>query len=300
MSGVSPPAALISRSRGAALVLLAAVLFGTTGTAQALGPDGVSPLAVGAGRVVLGGLLLAVVAGFLGELRDGRTWSGRAQWAAAAGVAVYQVAFFAGVSRAGVALGTIVTIGSAPALTGLLGWVVGQGRPGRWWWFATALAVGGGALLVGSGTDAGRADPVGIGLALAAAAAYAVYTVAAKQLLDDGHRPIGVMGRTFGLGGLLLLPVLVVVGPAAVLDQPGILVVVLYLAVVTTVVGYVLFARGLEVLPAPTVATLTLAEPLVAGALGVLVLGEPLTGARVAGAALVLTGLVVLGSRPGR
>ncbi len=42
-------------------VLLAAVCFGTTGTAQAIGPGG-SPVAVGAARIVFGGLLLVLVA----------------------------------------------------------------------------------------------------------------------------------------------------------------------------------------------------------------------------------------------
>ena len=41
-------------------VLIAAVLFGTTGTAQALGPD-IEPLAVGSARIVVGAALLAVV-----------------------------------------------------------------------------------------------------------------------------------------------------------------------------------------------------------------------------------------------
>src|SRR2546427_13198241 len=39
-------------------VLLAALCFGTTGTAQALGPGGASPLTVGAVRVGLGAALL--------------------------------------------------------------------------------------------------------------------------------------------------------------------------------------------------------------------------------------------------
>lgn len=299
MSGVSPPAVPTSRGRGAVLVLLAAALFGTTGTAAALGPAGESPLAIGAGRLVLGGLLLTLVARLAGELSDGRHWSRPAQCAAAAGVALYQVAFFAGVGAAGVAVGTIVTIGSAPAFTGLLGWAAGQGRPGRWWVVATGLAVAGGALLVSSGSADARAEPAGVAMALLAGAAYAVYTVAAKRLLDDGHRPVGVMGRSFGFGAVLLLPVLVLTGPGP-LAEPGVLLVVLYLAVVPTLLAYVLFARGLAVLPAATVATLTLAEPLVAGLLGVFALDEPVTAARLAGAGLVLLGLVVLGTRAGR
>ena len=42
------------------LVLLAAVCFGTTGTAQALGPSA-APLTVGATRIAVGGLLLLLV-----------------------------------------------------------------------------------------------------------------------------------------------------------------------------------------------------------------------------------------------
>jgi hypothetical protein len=43
-------------------VLLASLCFGTTGTAQALGPDGLSPAGVGAGRILVGGGLLVLVA----------------------------------------------------------------------------------------------------------------------------------------------------------------------------------------------------------------------------------------------
>ena len=43
-------------------VLLAALCFGTTGTAQALGPDGLAPAGVGAARILVGGALLVAVA----------------------------------------------------------------------------------------------------------------------------------------------------------------------------------------------------------------------------------------------
>src|SRR3954454_9805151 len=46
------------------LVLVAAVLFGTPGTARALGPD-ISPLGVGASRIAVGAALLAVFAAVL-------------------------------------------------------------------------------------------------------------------------------------------------------------------------------------------------------------------------------------------
>ena len=53
-------------------VLLAAVCFGTTGTAQALGPGGIDPAAVGAARIAVGGILLAIVALAMAWRNDAR------------------------------------------------------------------------------------------------------------------------------------------------------------------------------------------------------------------------------------
>ena len=121
-----------------AQVLLAAC-FATTGTAQALGPDGTDPVGVGATRILVGGALLALVA--VGRAsaaaRAGRR---KAVAAAVAGVAVYQLAFFAAVADTGVAVGTIVALGSAPTLTGLFEWIVDRRRPSTRWAAATALA----------------------------------------------------------------------------------------------------------------------------------------------------------------
>src|SRR3954464_4310079 len=111
------------------LVLLAAVCFGTTGTAQALGPDGLAPAGVGAARLLAGGPLLLLVAlvrhgaGPLTRVPRGPALT------AAAGVAVYQLAFFAAVKDTGVAVGTIVALGSAPTLAGGVGWAPAPPRP---------------------------------------------------------------------------------------------------------------------------------------------------------------------------
>jgi len=297
----------------ALLVLAAAVLWGTTGTAQALGPDGLDPLLVGAGRLVLGGALLVAyaVASRAWTRRTGRL-SPRDLAVAAACVAAYQLCFFAGVARAGVAVGTLIAIGSAPVFTGLVGWLAGQGRPSRVWAVATMLAVAGCAALVlgGHGPDAGTGgralsgpDPLGVVLALGAGLSYAGYTVGSKRLVSTVG-PTGAMAAVFGSAGLLLLPVLVIriatVGADAA--PAGTVSVVVYLAVVPTALAYLLFGRGLEGLHPPVVATLSLAEPLVASILGVAVLGEPVTPLRLAGAAFIFAGLAtsMLAARPPR
>lgn len=272
------------------LVLLSAVCFGTTGTAQALGPDA-SPAAVGATRVVVGGLLLALVARRLAP-RAVAPWSAPAVLAGAAAAAGYQLTFFAAVHETGVAVGTVVALGSSPVFAGLLGRLVGREPLTARWSVATALAVAGVVVLVAAGSAA-HVRPGGVLLALGAGLCYAGYTVAAKRLLVAGHAPEAVMARIFGIGALGLLPVLVL-GHAGDLASTGGVALAVYLGAVPTALAYILFARGLRRLPAGEVVTLTLAEPLTAAALSALLLGERPGMLALAGVALVLGGLVAL------
>jgi drug/metabolite transporter, DME family len=276
-----------------ALILLAAVCFGTTGTAQALGPDA-PPAAVGAARIAVGAILLALAAWRLAP-RDRGRWPVKAVLAGAAGVAAYQLTFFAAVDDTGVAVGTVVALGSGPVFAGLLGRAVHGERLSRRWMIATALAVAGVGVLVAGGAQA-QVRAGGIALALGAGLSYATYTVAAKGLLAT-HSPEAVMARLFGVGALLLAPVLPLAGTAWLAGAGGIGLAV-YLGAVPTALAYVLFARGLRHLPAGEVATLTLAEPLTATALGALVLGERPGAVALGGVALVLAGLAALALSP--
>jgi len=282
-------------------ILLAAVLFGTTGAAQALGPE-LDPLAVGASRIVIGGALLAliaVVAAATGRIRL-RTGGGpRALLLAGACVAVYQATFFAAVADTGVAVGTVVAIGSGPAFAGLFASIFTGERLERRWAAATALACSGVVLLVMGGGAGGGVSAPGVGLALISGAGYAGYAVASKRMLVAGGAPEAVMAAVFGVGALLMLPLLALV-PAGGLVTPGGLTLVLYLGAVPTALAYLLFARGLERTGASETATLTLAEPLTAAALGVIALGERPGLAAAAGAALVMGGLAVLAVRPAK
>jgi len=277
-------------------VLLAAVLFGTTGTAQALGPDAAAPLAVGSARILVGAALLALVARRIAPPGP-VAWDRRVLAASGVCVALYQVAFFVAVDLTGVAVGTVVAIGSGPAFAGALAWAIEGERPTRRWAAATALAAAGVGLLV-AGSGGAAVDPAGVGLALVSGLGYAGYTVGAKRLLRVGHAPEAVMAWAFGIGALVLLPVLAAAaGPWLI--EPGGLALVLYLGALPTALAYVLFARGLQRLGAGETATLTLAEPLTAAALGIAVLGESPTAGTAAGAALVLAGLGVLAAGAG-
>jgi DME family drug/metabolite transporter len=271
------------------LVLLSAVCFGTTGTAQALGPDA-APVTVGAVRIAVGGLLLLAVARAVPAAAA--AWPRRELGAIALAIALYQLAFFAAVDRTGVAVGTIVALGSAPAIAGVTGRLIdGQPLTGRWAG-ATALACAGVLLLVLGGGGA-SVDPAGVVLAVVSGTGYATYAVLAKRLLRLGHAPERVMAASFSLGAVLLAPVLVL-GDVSWLATGDGLALALFLGAIPTALGYVLFARGLRHLTPGETATLTLAEPLTATGLGVLALGERPGTVAAAGAALVLAGLLVL------
>jgi drug/metabolite transporter, DME family len=271
-------------------VLLAAVCFGTTGTAQALGPDGLAPTGVGAARILVGGSLLVLVALVMhGAKALTRVSRGPALIAAVA-VAVYQLAFFAAVRDTGVAVGTIVAIGSGPMFAGAFEWALDRRVPSRSWALATALAIAGVTMLAGGGAEI---SPIGVALAMIAGASYATYTLAAKRMLRDGHAPETVMAVAFGLGAVLLAPVLAGTGAGWLTHADG-LGLAVFLGVVPTALAYLLFARGLKRLTAAETATLTLAEPLTAALLGVVVLSETLSAPAAVGAALVLAALLVL------
>jgi DME family drug/metabolite transporter len=268
-------------------VLLAAICFGTTGTAQAVGPQA-SAVAVGASRIVLGGALLVLVARVMRVALPRRV---APVLAIAAAVALYQLSFFAAVKLTGVALGTVVAIGSGPAAAGALGRIVNGERLSSRWALATGLAAAGVLLLVGGG--GASVDPKGVALAAVSGLGYASYTVLSKRLIEEGEAPEGVMAAGFGGATVLLVPALALAGPGF-LASPGGLAMALYLAAIPTALAYVLFARGLRRLTSGETATLVLAEPLTASVLGVVALGEHPSAAAAAGALMVLAGLFVL------
>jgi DME family drug/metabolite transporter len=275
-------------------ILLAACLWGTTGTAQALAANGVGPLSVSAARIVFGGLLLFAVASRAGIRRLAA--GGRTTWLllslGAACIAANQTAFFAAVSRTGVATGTVVTIGSGPVFAGLLALLTRQGRITTRWLAATSGAVAGCGLLVAGGRAAG-VEPYGVALALLAGFGYAAYATVAGHLIGAGGDDRAVLGALFGGAALLLLPVLLGSDPEWLLTGHG-MALAGYLGVVTTTAGYLLYGRGLRTTSVAAATTLTLAEPAVAALLGLTVLDERLDAPALTGLALLAGSLLLL------
>lgn len=234
-------------------------------------------------------------------------------------MAAYQPLFFAAVARTDVAVGTVVGIGSAPMVAGFLGAVVRREWPERRWFVATALAILGCVLLASHGLDhdpgdlpgggpgdgpgdrhsfaqgfaKGLAvDPLGVVLAVGAGTAYAMYAVCSKGLLER-YAADGVTAVVFVLAALWLSPVLLF-GDLRWLGNIRGLGAALHLGLVATAASYLLFSRGLALVPVGWAATLSLAEPATATVLGLVVLGERLEPAAWVGLAAVVVGLAVL------
>lgn len=284
---------------GVAGVLFAALVWGTTGTAAAFAPD-VNAAAIGAAAMGIGGLLQAAIA-----LRS----IGRAavdlkrHWlmlvAGGVAVAIYPLAFYGSMRLAGVTIGTVVTIGSAPLLSALIETVFDGAKLSKRWLFGALTGLAGMVLLcVAEGSHAqaaasGKATIAGIALGLLGGLTYALYSYTARGLMLRGIRARAAMGATFGVGGLLLMPVLFITG-GPFLDSWNNAAVGLYMATVPMFLGYIAFGMGLARIPASMATTITLLEPVVAAILAVVIIGERLPVLGWLGVALIIFCLVVI------
>jgi DME family drug/metabolite transporter len=275
-------------------VVSAAVLFGTTGVALQLAGTSADPLAFGSARLAVGGGLLWVT-----NRRHPASLNGVAVRARIIGAAIAMVLFqflaFVAIHRAGVAVATVVSIGSGPVWAGIITATHSRTPPAASWCAGSALAIGGVWALSGA-TSGDHVDILGVLAALGAGLGWSAFTLSAESVVRTGAPTTSVVAAVFATAGVIALPVLLM-RHAPLLDGRG-AAIALYLGTATIAGGYTLFGRALATLSAPTVITLTLAEPIAASILAAVVLGQPLTPLTAAGAALVITGLMV-STRPG-
>lgn len=293
----------MNRERALALgaVALSSILWGTTGTAATFAPNA-GPLAIGAFALGIGGILQALIA--IRALRSARTLlrNNRATVVLGAfAVAVYPLAFYSSMHLAGVALGVVASLASAPLASGVIERIVERTPLSPWWLSAAGLGIIGSALLcfskLTSAPDELAPTLWGIALGLVAGTTYAVYSWCAQRLMRAGVSRSASMGAIFGWGGVLLLPVVFVTGAPLIADLPTFSV-ALYMALIPMFLGYVLFGYGLARLPVSTVATLTLSEPAIATVLAVFVVGERLSPLGWSGLGLIALSLIVLVCAP--
>jgi DME family drug/metabolite transporter len=273
-------------------ILLAAVLWGTTGTSQALAPENTHPVGLGAVRLAVGGGFLFLFV-LLTKRLSLKNWPLKVTVISAISMACYQPLFFSAVSMTGVAIGTVIAIGSAPILSGFIEWRFLKKSPTRKWWGATSISILG-CLLLFMNSGSVQLDLFGVILALGAGLAFATYTIVSKTLVQQ-YSPISVVAVVFSLSAVLLSPFLFIIDLTSFLSTRGV-VVSLHLGLLATGLAYVLFSKGLTALPSSTAVTLSLAEPLTAALLAVVLVGERLSVISWFGIGLLFMGILLLTS----
>ena len=215
-------------------------------------------------------------------------------------LAVYPLAFYSSMRLAGVAVGTVVSIGSAPLFAALLEYLFNKTLSlTKRWLISVVIGLIGIALLafgephmpdlspLGQTTEqvsehatgylTGQAAPQrqlwGIALGLLAGLTYASYAWAARAMIDSGVHSQAAIGGIFGLGALLLLPSLFFTGDN-LFSSTGNALVSVYMALIPMTLGYIAFGYGLRHINASSASLLTLMEPVVAAILAVLIVGE--------------------------
>ncbi|MFG0674816.1 EamA family transporter [uncultured Delftia sp.] len=298
-----------SSAVGIAFVSVAAVLWGTTGTAQSLGAGGLSPFWVGAAQLAVSSLFLGALLAVSHWRLRGRAGQGgapvqpllpnpvhlglRPAWflLASMGIGGYSIFFYEGVTLTGVAVGTAVAIGSGPIWAGLMQALVLRAPLSALWWAGTLVSVAGGAAMVVARGGA-TLSWSGLALCLLAGLSYAGYALINKRLVTH-MSPRVVNFYVFTGAACMAVPIALVQSGLPQWSLAAVLVVV-YLGVVVSGLAHMLFSIGLRSISGPTGVTLSLIEPVAAFVLAVWVVGERQPLQSWLGLLAVLAGLMLV------
>jgi drug/metabolite transporter (DMT)-like permease len=299
-----------SRGRGIVLILLSSVCFGSSG---AIGKPamlaGMSPEEVAAVRIGLSALILLVGVAIA---RPSLLRVRRGEWRLLAGygllgVAGVQLFYFVAAERIPVGIAILLEF-TSPVLVALWVRFVRRVRLPRLMWLGIALAMVGLAMVaqVGQGL---RMDVVGLLAGLAAAVCSAGYFLLGEHGVASRH-PLGMVTWGMLIGAVAVsvvappwtLPVSLLSTPAEFGPwQPPVWLLLLALAILSTVLAYLTGITALRHLPASAASVLALCEPLVATAAAWILLHEALTWVQLLGAGVLLGGaLTVQLVSPGR
>ncbi len=307
ITGVTVDAGVVrGGGRGLALVCAAGIIWGTIGPAVDLVHERsmLSVLTMSGWRSVAAVATLAAVVVLRGQLAACLALV-RAHPVRIVGMGVlttaFQLLFFVAVLAVGVSIATVVALGSAPVLLLLLHSAQRRRVPSGAQLATVSTGVAGLLLVSLVGGDGGGSDPaLGIVAALASGAAFALSADVGSSV-SQGHDAVPVATGTMVVAAMIMVPAGVTVGlvreDALVPSDAATWAGLAYLGVVTMALAYVLLFAGLRTTGSGSAAVATLLEPVTAVVIAVLLLGETLTLAGVAGSLLILAAIGSLGLR---
>lgn len=210
-------------------------------------------------------------------------------------MAGYQITLFAAIPMVGVTVAVLITLCVPPVLVALVSIPLFKERiTGRL--LAVLVLALLGTFLLTSGGDGGEAASsqrwLGILLAFGAACCYSSIVLAGRWLRGS-YTPVHSLALSFSFATVLLLPFALLTGLDVSYDWRA-WSLLLYLGIVTTGIGYILFMQGLQRVSATVGSVITLLEPLVASLLAALLLQEHITWMMGVGALLLISAVILL------
>ncbi|MCA0454985.1 MAG: EamA family transporter [Chloroflexi bacterium] len=288
-----------SQLRGFGLVALGGTLWGTIGPAtQAIfSGSAVAPLSVSFFRVAIATPILLVACAWLLGANGFRIGRRDLLIMMLSGIltGLSQTTYLVAIPLAGVTISTLVGVCTAPVSVALFS-VIFKFEPfNRTVMIALAFALIGTVLVVGiePGTTISSDVVLGVLLSVVCGLLYAGAIVCGRLVANRAHS-IQVNTVAFATSAVMLLVIGGLTGGLKT-DYPveGWLLLV-YLAVVPTVLGYGFFVAGMKTTSATIAGIITLLEPLTAAILAAAFFHERLTLLALVGAVLLLGAILVL------
>jgi DME family drug/metabolite transporter len=283
--------------RGLLSISAAAIAWGAGGATAAVlfRTSGLGPLAVSFWRLAVATLILSATRATRPAAASATT-SRRVAVATGVGLAVYQTAYFAAVHQAGLALGTLITLGAGPVFIAVGASVVLGERLDRRGKSALGTALAGLVLLVGGSLSSGPGPILGVGLALLSATGFSAVTLFTRAAGGGGTTV-----TSFSAGLVCLLPLALGEGiwPRTA-HLTSVVPLMVFLGVVSTLLAYRWYFVGLATIPAATASVIVLLEPVTAALLAVVLLGEHLTANVAIGSSLLLAAVALLAKNTSR
>jgi drug/metabolite transporter (DMT)-like permease len=293
-------------------LLLMAVIWGTNYTIIKSAFADLEPQAFNALRMTIASLVMlatmaatrargrvsgnAAVARLAGVFHTPATVT-RGEWVrlaalGAVGHCLYQYCFVGGLARTSVANSSLL-IAMTPVLIALLSAVRGHALPPMHW-AGTALSVTGIYVVLGHGVQFGGASWRGDLMVGIAVVCWAAYTVGSRAVMRR-HSPVGVTGLSMAIGTAMYLPIawpsLATVHWEAVRTRTWLA--LAYSAIFALCVAYTIWYAAVKEIGSARTSVYSNVVPIVAMATAVLWLGEPLSPAKLVGAAAVVAGVAL-------
>lgn len=215
------------------------------------------------------------------------------------GTGVFSIVFFSycyfrNVQVSSAAFASILMY-TSPIWVTLLSGIFFREKMNRGKWIALFMALGGCVLVSGVVGGAEAVSAQGILLGLGSGIGYGLYSIFGRFALDKGYHPMTVSAYTFLFACVGVLPFVSVSSIInKFMQEPGLCVPALCMAVLSTAMSFSLYTLGLAFMEPGRAAVLATLEPIVTTLVGTFYYGEPLTAVMIVGIGLVLVASVLI------